>query len=89
MYRPANNSCCTDLITEAELRELKAAISVLNPDAKILESRQSAVPLKEILHTGRFSMDKAATHSGWVRLYLRSQCIRTAREYAYLSTADR
>jgi G3E family GTPase len=57
----------TDLITAAELGELRAAVAALNPDAKIVESRYSAVPLAEILHTGRFSMEKAATHSGWMK----------------------
>lgn len=54
-----------DLVTKKELGRLRAEISMLNPDAKILESVRSVVPLKEILHTNLFSLEAAQRHAGW------------------------
>ncbi|WP_337044620.1 GTP-binding protein [Emticicia sp. 17c] len=57
----------TDLISPAQLGELKAIIYSLNPVAKLLESSFSKVNPKEIIHTGLFDYEKAETSAGWIQ----------------------
>ncbi len=57
----------TDLVTTAQLGELKAIIKSLNPVAKIVESVFSKVATEHILNTGLFDYDKVETSAGWVQ----------------------
>ncbi|MEM1215000.1 MAG: GTP-binding protein [Bacteroidota bacterium] len=55
----------TDLVSKDHLGVLKAAISKLNPGARILESSFSKVAPKEILNTGLFNFNEAEQSAGW------------------------
>lgn len=55
-----------DLVSDHEVNELKAIITKLNPNAKILQSSFGKVPLTEILNTGRFDFEKTSQSAGWI-----------------------
>lgn len=56
----------TDLVTPYEIEQLHQILRRLNSSAKILQTNESKVELKEVLGTGLFSMDEAEEHSGWL-----------------------
>lgn len=57
----------TDLLSAAQLGELKAIIKSLNPVAKIIESLFSKVAPSQILNTGLFDYEKAEASAGWIQ----------------------
>lgn len=56
-----------DLVTGEELRNLYDILHKLNPGARILPSKNSEVPIKELLNTGLFDFEEAETSAGWIR----------------------
>lgn len=57
-------------IDAASLEQLDAArkiIRSLNPDADLIETSMSRVPLDKVLNTGRFDHDKAQEHPLWFK----------------------
>ncbi|MGK4584834.1 GTP-binding protein [Kitasatospora sp. HPMI-4] len=56
----------TDLITTGLADRLAAALSRLNPAARILRSSFGRVPPAEVLGTGRFDVARAQEAPGWV-----------------------
>ena len=57
-----------DLVTPFELEQLEQIIGRLNPNAKILHSRESRVPLDEVMGTGRFELSEAESAPGWLEV---------------------
>jgi G3E family GTPase len=57
----------TDLILPNDLGLLKEYIRKLNPEADLIESEFSKVPLDRILNTGKFDFDKASQAAGWIK----------------------
>lgn len=57
------NKC--DLISDDGLSRTRQLLIKLNPHAKLLESVQAEVDMKEILDTGRFCFDRAALFDGF------------------------
>ncbi len=55
-----------DLVSEADLQQLKAIIAKLNPTAKTITACESQVDLKEVLGTGLFSMEEAEQQPEWL-----------------------
>ena len=55
----------TDLVGEQTVGLLEAAIRKLNPGARIIRTSFSKVSLKDILHTGLFNFEEAASSAGW------------------------
>ena len=55
-----------DLVIADDLAYLRAILAKLNPKAKLIEADHGQVPLGELLDTGLFDMDQAATHPGWL-----------------------
>lgn len=55
----------TDLVTAAELAELKSYLHRFNPEAVVIESEYSAVPLDRVLNTGLFNLEEASQLPGW------------------------
>ncbi|MGS2739465.1 GTP-binding protein [Sinomicrobium sp. M5D2P17] len=55
----------TDLAGERTTGLLRAAISKLNPDARIVETTFGKVDPKEILNTGLFDFEEAQASAGW------------------------
>ena len=57
----------TDMIDPPRLARIKHLLTLLNPNAKVLESKYSKVDVREIIKTGRFDFLKAASGAGWLR----------------------
>ncbi len=55
-----------DLLETHDLEQLEQIIRKLNPHAKVLHSRESRVPLEEIMGTGRFRLSEAESSPGWL-----------------------
>lgn len=53
-----------DAVSPAKVKECMGLLIAMNPDAKIIPTRYSRVPLEEILNTGKFDMDKASAAPG-------------------------
>ncbi|MEL6106575.1 MAG: GTP-binding protein [Planctomycetota bacterium] len=56
----------TDLVSPYELEQLEQIIRRLNPNANLLHSRESRVPLEEVVGTGRFQLCEAEMSPGWL-----------------------
>ena len=56
----------TDLISSDDLGLLKAMIRKLNPNAQIIESKFSNVPLGRIINTNLFNLEEASQSAGWI-----------------------
>ncbi|EGG17655.1 COBW domain-containing protein [Cavenderia fasciculata] len=59
------NKC--DLVETAQLNHLEGLIRHINPDAKIIRSQFSKVPLKSILNTRLFNFEHASQNPGWLQ----------------------
>ena len=77
-----------DLISQAARDELAAILRGLNRHAKIIPMVMGQVPLNEILNTGRFDFDRAATAPGWLQ-ELRGEHVPETKEYGIASTVYR
>ena len=53
---------------------------MLNPDAQVIRSLFSDVPLSKIINTRLFSMDKAKLSPGWLKV-MRGEAIPESQEY--------
>ena len=58
----------TDLISPYDLEQLEQIVRRLNPDAEILHSTESRVPLSKILGTGRFQLAEAEEMPDWLSI---------------------
>lgn len=56
-----------DLVEKTDVRELKAVLQKLNPEARVIESVHSQVALSEILNTDLFDFDTASQGAGWIK----------------------
>ncbi|MEM6470492.1 MAG: zinc metallochaperone GTPase ZigA [Planctomycetota bacterium] len=57
-----------DLVSPFELEQIQQILRRLNPGAVLLQSRESRVPLEDVLGTGRFSLDEAESSPGWLEV---------------------
>lgn len=57
----------TDLVSADDRRELLGTLKALNPNARIIETERSKVPLDVVLNTGLFDMEKAQTSARWIQ----------------------
>ncbi len=56
-----------DVVSEEELKKVKAVIRALQPEAKIIETNYAKVDVKEIIDTNNFDFEKAASSAAWVK----------------------
>ena len=56
-----------DLVSEEQLLEVRAIVKALNPGAKLVTATRAQVPLEQVLDTGLFDYEKAASSAGWIR----------------------
>ncbi|KAH8808643.1 PiT family inorganic phosphate transporter [Xylogone sp. PMI_703] len=59
-----NKVDCVDAQTKTRIL---AICKKLNPSAKVIEASYSRIDVREIVQTGMFSFEKAATGAGWLR----------------------
>ena len=71
----------TDLVTKAQIGELKSVIHKLNPSAKILESSFSKISPKEILNTKMFDFEEAEQNAGWIEELNKEEHTPETEEY--------
>nr|MCU0732949.1 GTP-binding protein [Hyphomonas sp.] len=57
----------TDAVSAADLDIVRKLVRALNPDADIVESSFSRVPLARVMGTGRFDFEKAQDHPLWAK----------------------
>lgn len=69
-----------DLVTKAQLEELKAIIKSLNPEAQIITTSQSNVVLNDVINTGLFDYEKAEASAGWIK-ELENEHVPETEEY--------
>ncbi|MFP3521314.1 zinc metallochaperone GTPase ZigA [Pantoea sp. SIMBA_072] len=70
----------TDLLSPAQLHQLKGMLQALNPHALIVNSEFGQVPLDCLLNNGRFDFDRAAQAPGWLQT-LRGEHQPESEEY--------
>ncbi|MGY8617222.1 zinc metallochaperone GTPase ZigA [Pantoea agglomerans] len=70
----------TDLLSPAQLHQLKGMLQALNPHALIVNSEFGQVPLDCLLNTDRFDFDRAAQAPGWLQT-LRGEHQPESEEY--------
>lgn len=70
----------TDLLSPAQLHQLKGMLQALNPHALMVNSEFGQVPLDCLLNTGRFDFDRAAQAPGWLQT-LRGEHQPESEEY--------
>lgn len=56
-----------DLSSPDDLARTEAILRRLNPTAKIIRAERGHIPLKEVLNTGRFSLEQAAQMPEWLK----------------------
>lgn len=66
-----------DLISPPQIALIEQFVRRLNPDAEILRSRESRVPLMKVVGTGRFQLNEAASSPGWLQVPRGSEQIET------------
>ncbi|MEK4538580.1 GTP-binding protein [Peribacillus sp. FSL K6-1552] len=73
-----------DLMKVEEVAELNAVLQKINPDARIIETSHSQVPLKEVMNTHLFDFEKASQGAGWIK-ELNEEHIPETEEYGIAS----
>ena len=74
-----------DLVSEPEIGRIKAILTSLNPDAKILVTeRHKTVQVSDIVNAGLFSRERAQRAPGWLK-ELRGQHVPESLEYGVSS----
>ena len=57
----------TDLVTEEQLKEVKAVVRTLQPSANMIETQKGVVDLSLILGTNSFDFEKVYSTAGWIK----------------------
>lgn len=73
-----------DLINSQTLETLKRLVQKLNPNAKIVATKNSKIELDEIINTGLFNLDKAMSSPGWLK-EMQNQHVPETEEYGISS----
>lgn len=74
----------TDLLSPLKTLELKQVIRSLNPDAEVIETAFSIVPLDRVLNTKLFDFEKSSHSAGWLK-ELNGEHIPETEEYGITS----
>ncbi|NUK72465.1 GTP-binding protein [Streptomyces lunaelactis] len=77
-----------DLVGEEQAARLRAALTRLNPLARIVPARHGRVATTDILGTGRFDLERAQQAPGWV-MELNGDHVPETEEYGISSTVFR
>ncbi len=56
----------TDLVTEEQMKKIRAVVRKLQPHVKVSETVRCSVPMEELLATNRFDFEKVFESAGWI-----------------------
>lgn len=56
-----------DLVTEDEMKKVRAVINKIQPSVKVFETTRCDVPVEEIIGTNRFDFETVYASAGWVK----------------------
>ncbi|MBU9713647.1 GTP-binding protein [Evansella tamaricis] len=73
-----------DLVEDVDVKELKEMLKKPNPEAKILESIHSKVPITSIMNTQSFDFERESQAAGWIK-ELNEEHIPETEEYGISS----
>lgn len=73
-----------DLVSEDQVEELRAIIHKLNPEARIIATKESNVALENVLNTSLFDYEKAEASAGWLK-ELENEHVPETEEYGISS----
>jgi G3E family GTPase len=71
-----------DLVTEDQMKKVRAVVTKLQPNVKIIETSHGDVPVEDILATGRFDFEKVYAGAGWC-MELEKQEAETGEEHVH------
>ena len=74
----------TDLVSEAQVRDLIGVVRSLNTEAEILPIVNGEVPLEKILATNKFTFERARQAPGWLK-EMRGEHVAETEEYGISS----
>ncbi|QNP76066.1 GTP-binding protein [Streptomyces roseirectus] len=77
-----------DLVDAPTAARLRATLTRLNPDARVVTATHSEVDLREVLDTRRFDLERAQQSPGWVK-ELNGDHVPETEEYGISSTVFR
>ncbi|MGV9454891.1 GTP-binding protein [Streptomyces sp. NPDC003635] len=77
-----------DLVDEPSAARLRAALGRLNPVARLVDAVRGQVPLRQVLGTRLFDLERAQQAPGWVR-ELNGEHVPETEEYGVSSTLFR
>lgn len=55
-----------DLVTEEQLKKVRAVVKMLQPNARVIETTKANVDISQILGTNEFDFEKVYESAGWV-----------------------
>ncbi len=70
----------TDLVSPSKVDDIEASARKLNPEAKIIRSVYSDVPLSDVLNTGLFDYETTSQSAGWIK-ELENEHVPETEEY--------
>ncbi|WP_245645023.1 GTP-binding protein [Peribacillus loiseleuriae] len=73
-----------DVVAHSNIQELKAVLQKFNPEARIIESEYSKVPLDQLLNTGLFDFETSSQGAGWLK-ELNEEHVPETEEYGISS----
>lgn len=56
-----------DLVTEDQMKKVRAVINKIQPTVKVIETTRCDVPVEEIIGTNRFDFETVYSSAGWVK----------------------
>ncbi len=55
-----------DLVSDEQMKKVRAVVAKLQPHVKVIETSKGAVPMDDLLATGRFDFEAVFESAGWV-----------------------
>ncbi|MDX1972474.1 MAG: zinc metallochaperone GTPase ZigA [Candidatus Sumerlaeia bacterium] len=70
-----------DLVDEKTKGQIRGLIHKLNPRAKVIETKYSQLPLREVLNTNRFNIEEARSSPDWLKEARTGEHVSESEEY--------